>query len=66
MLPALQIPVQEVYMHMVQHSKVITISGRPGIGKTEVGRVNRARYVALVLCVSIPKFLVDTPFVRVA
>lgn len=48
MLPAFQIPVQEVYTHMVQHNKVITISGRPGIGKTEVGWVNRARYVDLV------------------
>lgn len=34
-----QIQVQEVYTHMVQESKVITISGRPGIGKTEVGYV---------------------------
>lgn len=33
----LQVQVQEVYTHMVQQSKVITISGRPGIGKTEVG-----------------------------
>ncbi|CAM9328661.1 unnamed protein product [Hapterophycus canaliculatus] len=33
---AAQIQVQEVYTHMVQQSTVITISGRPGIGKTEV------------------------------
>lgn len=34
---ALQVQVQEVYTHMVQQSKVITITGKPGIGKTEVG-----------------------------
>ena len=37
MWSSLQIQVQEVYTHMVQHSKVITITGKPGIGKTEVG-----------------------------
>lgn len=37
MVVVLQVQVQEVYTHMVQQSKVITISGRPGIGKTEVG-----------------------------
>lgn len=35
----LQIQMQVVYAHMVQQSKVITISGRPGIGKTEVSDV---------------------------
>eukprot|EP00903_Cladosiphon_okamuranus_P010648 g10069.t1 len=34
--PGREVQVQEVYTHMVQQSKVITISGRPGIGKTEV------------------------------
>lgn len=32
----LKAQVQEVYTHMVQQSKVITVSGKPGIGKTEV------------------------------
>lgn len=39
---ASQVQVQEVYTHMVQQSKVITISGRPGIGKTEVWALLRS------------------------
>lgn len=40
----LQAKVQEVYMYMVQHIKVITIKGKPGIGKTQVG-LRMAAYV---------------------
>lgn len=40
----LQAKVQEVYMHMVQHIKVITIKGKPGIGKTQVG-IRMSAYV---------------------
>ncbi|CAM9157825.1 unnamed protein product [Ectocarpus sp. 6 AP-2014] len=52
-----EIPVQEVYMHMVQHSKVITISGRPGIGKTEVAL--RACEYARERCLFIETFFVS-------
>lgn len=45
----IQIQVQEVFTYMVQPIRVITIRGKPGIGKTEVS------YQAVDVIVSVPR-----------